>query len=98
MYNEVEAHGPSLKEARELDKAKQLDHIRLYAAEGGTPESPRWLVQHHASANDRKPVEHVFDDGHEMLRHVAEHASVPNDNLGREVLPKAVDNLSGRGQ
>jgi hypothetical protein len=95
MYNE--SAGPSLKEARELDKAKTLHHVRIYGAKGGTPESPRWLVQHHASANDRKPVEHEFDDGHEMLRHVAENAGVPNDE-DRKVLPKQVENKYGRAQ
>ena len=77
--NFTEAHGPSLKKTRELEREKNLHHLRIYGHADGTPESPKWIVQHHSSENDREPAQHEFDAGHEMLAHVAEHASVPSE-------------------
>src|SRR5215469_14135646 len=104
MSEYVEVHGVSLKNQREKERQADLDHIRIAGHPDGTPESPRWVVSHHASADDRKPQEFVFDDGHEMLAHIANATSVPesvheaNDDLGRKVLPDELQNRSGRGR
>ena len=79
MHHYAEAHGASLKKTRELEREKNLHHLRIYGHADGTPDSPKWIVQHHGSENDKKPVEHEFDDGNKMLAHVAEHASVPSE-------------------
>jgi len=73
MYNE--SRGPSL--SREAKRKPELHHLRIYGHPDSTSETPKWLVENHASPRDRKPEEHTFTDGHEMLRHVAEHAAVP---------------------
>lgn len=98
MPGYVEIHGRSLKDSRQREREADLHHIRIHGHEDGTPESPRWVVSHHVSDNDPKPTEFVFEDGHEMLAHIAEHASVPEPEEGpeREILPRSVDNLSGR--
>ncbi len=72
MYNE--SRGPGL--SRETRKPG-THHLRIYGHPDSTPETPKWLVENHASPRDRKPEEHTFTDGHEMLRHVAESAAVP---------------------
>jgi len=77
MSKYVESRGPSLKNSREMERASNLHHIRIYGHSDGTSESPRWLVEHHTSENDSRPTEHTFDNGHDMLAHVAEHAAVP---------------------
>jgi hypothetical protein len=65
-----EASGPSLKEARELRRERELHHVRIYAGEGATPEAPSWLVEHHSSENDARPTPHEFSDRSEMLAHL----------------------------
>ena len=70
-----EARGPSL--SREAKQKAALHHIELFASPQATPEKPMWLVEHHASQRDRNPETHEFDDGHEMLRHIADAAAVP---------------------
>ena len=72
-----ESHGPSLKKSRELEREKDLHHLRVYGH--GTAESPSWTVEHHASEDSNPASVHKFSDGHEMLRHIAEHAAVPEE-------------------
>ena len=71
----VESSGPSLRNAGELDR--DVHHLRIYAGSDGTPETPRWIVEHHRTEHDNNPQTHYFDDGHALLAHVAEHAYVP---------------------
>jgi hypothetical protein len=98
MSEYVESTGDSLKQARDSAHEKAIDHIRIYPHRASTDSKPRWSVAVHHSADDDRPSNRDFTDGHAMLAHVADTAHVPNDNLGREVLPKEVDNLSGRAQ
>lgn len=63
--------------SREGKSKRELDHLRVYAGPDSTADKPMWLVEHHASPHDRNPESHTFEDGHEMLRHIAEHANVP---------------------
>jgi hypothetical protein len=81
----VEARGESLKLKHLREADRELDHLRVKAHPDGTPESPRWIVEHFASEHDKNPQVYEFDDGHEMLAHVAEHACVPepSDEEGR---------------
>ena len=78
-----EAHGASLKKSRELERAKHLHHLRIYAHEEGSSKSPRWLVEHHSKEQDENPAQHDFSDGSEMLAHIANHASVPEEGEGQ---------------
>jgi hypothetical protein len=78
-HHYTEARGPSLKKTREWEREKNLHHLRIYGHVDGTPDSPRWIVEHHGSENEGNPAEHEFDNGQEMLAHVAEHASVPSE-------------------
>jgi hypothetical protein len=83
----IEARGNSLKKTRELKN--DLDHIEVYAAEGATPDSPKWVVCHYASENDRHPKDYTFTSGSKLLRHIAEAVAVPDgeqesDNDGDE--------------
>jgi hypothetical protein len=80
MAEYVEVHGASLKNSREKEREADLHHLTIHAHSDATPESPKWIVAHHHSENDDRPAEHVFDDGHSMLRHIAEHAAVPPDD------------------
>jgi len=80
MSNYVESRGPSLKHSRELERADNLHHIRVYRHSDSTPVNPRWLVEHHTSENDSHPTEHTFDDGKKLLAHVAEHTAVPDED------------------
>jgi hypothetical protein len=79
MSKYVQSHGPSLKHSRQLEREKNLHHLRIHGHPDGTPESPKWIVEHHSSENDSSPVEHEFDNGHDMLAHVAEHSAVSED-------------------
>ena len=74
-----EAKGASLKKLREKKREENLHHLSVHGHPDGTPDSPKWIVAHHLSEEDRNPVEHEFDNGTDMLRHVAEHASVPEE-------------------
>ena len=71
----TEAKGPSLKHARELDR--DVHHLRIYGSADGSPESPRWIVEHHSTEHDKNPQTHYFENGNEMLAHVAQNAYVP---------------------
>lgn len=82
MYEEKSATGPSLKASRELNKSDNLDSIEITGAPGGSPDSPRWSVTHYFSGDDQRPQEFEFDDGAELLRHVAEHCNVPSEEKG----------------
>jgi hypothetical protein len=77
MY--TESHGPSLKKSRELERQKNVHHLRVFGHADGTPESPKWVIEHHRSEDDSSPAVHEFDQGHEMLAHIAEHAGVPEE-------------------
>jgi len=79
MRHYAEAQGPGLEKTRALEREKNLHHIRVYGHVEGTPESPKWMVQHHDSENDKKPVEHEFHNGHEMLAHIGKYSSVPDE-------------------
>jgi hypothetical protein len=58
-----------------MERKDNLHHLRIYGhSDGG------WLVEHHSAENDAHPTEHVFENGHEMLAHVAEHAAVPEES------------------
>ena len=87
MAEYVESRGPSLKMgARERERERELHHLRIRAHSEATAESPKWVVEHHSSENDREPKEHEFEDGHAMLAHIAEHTGVSEaqaDNHGR---------------
>jgi len=77
----AEAHGASLKKARELEHEKNLNHLRIFAGADGTPESPTWIVEHHSSeTDDRNPDQYEFSNGKQMMAHIAEHACVPNES------------------
>ena len=80
MSEYVEVHGASLKNTREKEREADLHHLRIYGHPDATPAEPKWVVAHHRSADDAKPVEHEFSDGVEMLRHIAEHARVPPES------------------
>ena len=69
-----ESSGPSLKETR--SGSRELHHLRIYAGAEATPEKPTWLVEHHQSEDDKHPGAFSFDDGLDLLRHVAEHCAV----------------------
>jgi hypothetical protein len=72
MTHYVEAKGKKHKPKRELH------HLKVLAHPDGTPESPRWVIEHHAEETDSPdPEKHEFTDGHEMLAHVANCANVP---------------------
>jgi hypothetical protein len=94
MYNQ--ASGDSLKASRETAREKTVDHVRIYPHRASTDAKPRWSVAVHHSADDDHPSNRDFTDPHAMLAHVANSAHVPNDNLGREVLPKKVKTEYGR--
>lgn len=68
------AHGPTLSRARKREQDKELHHLRLLAHPDGTSDHRRWIVEHHTSENDAEPAAFEFDNGKEMLAHVAEHA------------------------
>ena len=74
MY--TEAHGPSLKKERE----RELEHLRIYAKPESDHEAPAWVVVHHFVSPTHEPVELEFSDGHEMLRHIANEAAVPEES------------------
>jgi len=50
-----EAHGEGLKKTRELERAKILHHLRLFAHEDSDEENPKWVLESHDSANDPNP-------------------------------------------
>jgi hypothetical protein len=69
-----ESSGNSLKESREQKKRAELHHLRIPVAN----RKKEFLVEHHSTAEgDQWPEIHVFEDGHEMLAHVANHTGVP---------------------
>jgi hypothetical protein len=79
----------SYSEARGLTLSREkqkpgLNHLRIFGHADSSAEKPMWLVEHHRSSSDRTPETHVFDDGSEMLRHVAEHADVPAPKDGEQ--------------
>jgi len=64
---------------RMSDKPKELGHLRVFAT-SDDPDHPSWIVEHHESLEgDRRPEEHRFTDGHEMLAHIGEHSGVPQE-------------------
>jgi len=79
MY-EHSASGPSLSEARALDKSADLDHISVHAAAGATADNPKWLVCHYSSKDDSSPIaEHEYTDGHQLLADIADAAGIEPD-------------------
>jgi hypothetical protein len=72
--NYIEARGASLKASREHNK--ELKSIEIHGHSESKPGSPKWLVQHNHVGGE-KPDTYDFTDGHEMIRHVAEHSGVP---------------------
>jgi hypothetical protein len=78
MAEQIEASGPSLSDMRQQHRSTQLHHLRIFAAEGGTPESPAWEIAHHAGDGEGDPAEiHQFRNGEEMISHIRKHAHVP---------------------
>jgi len=75
-----ESKGASLKDMRDKKRQENLHHLRVHAHPDGSPESPRWIVAHHSGENSEPSAEHEFDSGHEMLAHIANHASVPEES------------------
>jgi hypothetical protein len=73
----TEATGPGLKLSREARRKAELDHLEIFAHPDSTDSRRMWLIEAHRSPRDRNPSTHEFDDGHDMLRFVAEHAAVP---------------------
>jgi hypothetical protein len=80
---------------RDQDRGKNLHHLRLYAHADGRPDNPAWIVTHHNSEEDESPKEYEFSDGHALMNHLAEHASIPVKPT-REDLQGA--NLTGRAR
>ena len=74
-----EAKGASLKELREKKRKENLHHLTVHAHRDATPEHPMWIVGHHTSEEDSNPTEREFSSGHEMLAHIANQASVPEE-------------------
>jgi hypothetical protein len=72
------AHGPTMSK-RKREQDKDLHHLRLLAHPDGTPDSPKWIIEHHTSENDSDPAAFEFSNGKEMLGHIAEHAGVPEE-------------------
>lgn len=77
--NYHESKGKSLKDMRDQKRKENLNHLRIYAHEEGTPESPRWLIEHHSSENDSEPSVHEFDSGKDALAHIGQHASMSEE-------------------
>ena len=75
-----EGSGPSLKESRELDRRKRLDHIIIHGHAEGTPERPKWLLEHHHEGGG-EPDTYEFSHGGQMLNHIIEHANIPDEHL-----------------
>jgi hypothetical protein len=73
----IEAQGPSLKLSREARRKAELHHLEIFGHPDSTDSRPMWLIEAHNSPRDRNPDTHEFDNGHDMLRFVAEHAAVP---------------------
>jgi hypothetical protein len=66
-----EASGRSL--SREKEKA-QLHHLTI--SPSSTSEHPGWTVARFKSERG-SPVNHEFNDGHELLAHVANSLGIP---------------------
>lgn len=77
----IEKRGLGLEAKRNQDRKEEPPHhIRIFGHSDSTPEKPMWLLEHHLSeTGDKKPQSFTFDDGHEMLAHVAQHAHVPTE-------------------
>jgi hypothetical protein len=77
-------------EARGKGKDKRdLHHIKIFAHADGTSESPKWILEHHYSAEGSpgpRRDEYEFEHGGEMLEHLVQHLSIPETHLNGEVV------------
>jgi len=54
---------------------KRTHPVTIYTHHDGEGQARRWTVEHHHDGTES--TEHDFQDGHEMLVHIANHAGVP---------------------